>query len=102
MRRLARLGASSIVVTIITVEEQIRGRLDVVRRNNTSPRQVQAYTALQATIPHYFQQVPIISRFDQAAYDHFAALRQQRVTAISSRGSCASRRSHWQSAASYS
>ena len=77
VRRLAQLGISSIVVTIITAEEQMRGRLDVVRRNSTSPRQVQAYAALQATI-HYFQQIPILE-FDQAAYDRFMALRQQRI-----------------------
>jgi len=77
VRRLLQLSADEIAATIITAEEQIRGRLDVIRRNSTSPRQVPAYAALQTTL-HYFRQLPIID-FDQAAHDRFAALRQQRI-----------------------
>lgn len=75
--RLLQLGADDVAVTIITVEEQLRGRLDSIRRHSTSPRQVPAYAALQATLG-YFQRLPVLD-FTQAAYDRFAALRQQKI-----------------------
>jgi tRNA(fMet)-specific endonuclease VapC len=42
VRRLLQLEDSDIAVTIITVEEQVRGRLDIVRRYSASPRQIEA------------------------------------------------------------
>jgi tRNA(fMet)-specific endonuclease VapC len=77
VQRLLRLEDDDIAVTIITVEEQIRGRLDIVRRYNASPRQIEAYAMLQATL-RYFQRLLILD-FSQAAYDHFIALRRQRI-----------------------
>jgi tRNA(fMet)-specific endonuclease VapC len=76
-RRLLQINAADIAVTVITAEEQIRGRLDIVRRSNASPRQIEAYAALQATL-RYFQRLPVID-FDQAAYDRFIELRHQRI-----------------------
>ncbi len=64
-------------MTIITVEEQIRGRLDIIRRTSTTARQVQAYAALQTTL-YYFQRLPVLE-FDQDAYDRFVELRRQRI-----------------------
>lgn len=77
VQRLLQLGPHDVAVTIITVEEQIRGRLDIIRRTNTTPRQVQAYAALQATL-HYFQRLPVVE-FSQDAYDRFVDLRRQRI-----------------------
>ncbi len=67
----------SIAVTVITVEEQIRGRLEIIRRHGASPLQVAAYTAFQQTL-RYFATWQVLD-FTQAAFDQFAALRQQRI-----------------------
>jgi tRNA(fMet)-specific endonuclease VapC len=77
VQRLLQLEDNEIAVTIITVEEQIRGRLDIVRRYSASPRQIEAYAMLQTTL-RYFQRLLVID-FNQAAYDYFIALRRQRI-----------------------
>jgi tRNA(fMet)-specific endonuclease VapC len=78
MRRFRALGEEDVVaVTIITVEEQIRGRLELIRRHSATPLQVPAYVALQQTL-RYFETWRVLD-FSQAAFDRFADLRQQRV-----------------------
>jgi tRNA(fMet)-specific endonuclease VapC len=81
MAVLQRLRAlredDSIAVTVITVEEQIRGRLEIIRRHGASPLQVAAYTAFQQTL-RYFASWQVLD-FTQAAFDQFSALRQQRI-----------------------
>ena len=78
IRRLHAIGEDdSVAVTAITVEEQIRGRLEVVRRHGTSPLQVAAYAAFQHTL-RYFATWQVLD-FTQAAYDRFSTLRQQRI-----------------------
>jgi tRNA(fMet)-specific endonuclease VapC len=67
----------SIAVTVITVEEQFRGRLEIIRRHGGSPLQVGAYTAFQQTL-RYFASWQVLD-FTQAAFDQFSALRQQRI-----------------------
>jgi tRNA(fMet)-specific endonuclease VapC len=69
--------ADTVAVTIITFEEQIRGRLDIVRRHGTSARQIAAYTALHQTF-RYFQTWQVLD-FTQAAFDQFIALRRQKI-----------------------
>jgi tRNA(fMet)-specific endonuclease VapC len=67
----------SIAVTVITVEEQIRGRLEIIRRHGASPLQVAAYTAFQQTL-RYFASWQVLD-FTQAAFDQFSSMRQQRI-----------------------
>ena len=67
----------SVAVTVITVEEQIRGRLEIVRRHGASPLQVAAYTAFQQTL-RYFVTWQVLD-FTQMAFEQFSALRQQRI-----------------------
>jgi tRNA(fMet)-specific endonuclease VapC len=67
----------SIAVTVITVEEQIRGRLEIIRRHGASPLQVAAYTTFRQTL-RYFASWQVLD-FTQAAFDQFSALRQQRI-----------------------
>jgi tRNA(fMet)-specific endonuclease VapC len=67
----------SIAVTVITVEEQIRGRLEIIRRHGASPLQLAAYTAFQQTL-RYFATWQVLD-FTQTAFDQFSALRQQRI-----------------------
>ncbi len=78
LQRLGVLGeGDSVAVTVITVEEQIRGRLEIIRRHGASPRQVAAYTAFQQTL-RYFATWRVLD-FTQTAFEQFAALRQQRI-----------------------
>lgn len=67
----------SIAVTVITVEEQIRGRLELIRRHGASPLQVAAYTAFQQTL-RYFATWQVLD-FTQGAFDQYSTLRQQRT-----------------------
>jgi tRNA(fMet)-specific endonuclease VapC len=67
----------SIAVTVITVEEQICGRLEIIRRHGASPLQVAAYAAFQQTL-RYFATWQVLD-FTQTAFDQFSALRQQRI-----------------------
>ena len=54
MQRLQALGNDdSVAVTIISVEEQIRGRLEIIRRYRGSPLQVAAYEAFQQTVRYF-------------------------------------------------
>ena len=54
MQRLQAIGNDdSVAVTIITVEEQIRGRLEIIRRYRGSPLQVAAYEAFQQTVRYF-------------------------------------------------
>jgi tRNA(fMet)-specific endonuclease VapC len=78
LKRLETLGDDdSVAVTVITVEEQIRGRLEIIRRHGTSPLQVAAYAAFQQTLS-YFATWQILD-FMQTAFAQFSALRQQRI-----------------------
>lgn len=78
LQRLQALGDDdSVAVTVITVEEQIRGRLEIIRRHGTSPFQIAAYTAFQQTL-RYFATWQVLD-FTQTAFEQFSALRQQRI-----------------------
>ncbi|NJO81732.1 MAG: hypothetical protein HC828_02480 [Blastochloris sp.] len=43
----------SIAVTVITVEEQICGQMEIIRRHGASPLQVAAYTAFRQTLRYF-------------------------------------------------
>jgi tRNA(fMet)-specific endonuclease VapC len=76
LQRLQALGdADSVAVTVITVEEQIRGRLEIIRRHGASPLQVAAYAAFQQTL-RYFATWQVLD-FTQTAFEQFSALRQR-------------------------
>ncbi len=69
--------STTLAVTIVTTEEQFRGWLDAIRRHNGSLRQLWAYQGLLDAVL-FSQQVTILP-FDQAAYQQFEALRQQKI-----------------------
>lgn len=75
---LARVAATSpndLATTIITVEEQLRGWLDAVRRHAGSDRQIWAYRGLHEAVTS-FGQIMILD-FGKAASAEFEALRRQ-------------------------
>jgi len=94
--RVTATPANELVVTIISFEEQIRGRLAQVRRVQGQPATIRAYALLQETLT-YFAQAQVLP-FDAAAAEHFSRLRHQgirvgpddlRIAAIALANGCA-------------
>jgi tRNA(fMet)-specific endonuclease VapC len=77
LQRLERIPPTQIFTTVITLREQIRGRLAVVDRVAEGVALIQAYTQLQATI-NYFKQVHVLP-FTAEAFVQLQQLRQQKV-----------------------
>ncbi|MGH8070917.1 MAG: type II toxin-antitoxin system VapC family toxin [Candidatus Entotheonellia bacterium] len=69
--------ADRLVVTIVTVEEQLRGRLSQIRRASSGPSRIQAYARLHELVD-FFSEVRILD-FDTMANTRYEALRQQRI-----------------------
>jgi tRNA(fMet)-specific endonuclease VapC len=69
--------ALELATTVITVEEQLRGRLDRVRRARSDAEVVRAYHSLLATF-FYFRTITVID-FDEQAQTFFTRLRAQRM-----------------------
>jgi len=66
-----------ICVTVVSLEEQMRGWLAAIRKQNDVSQQVVYYDRL-IDVVHFFNPWRIL-RFDEAAAETFAALRVQRV-----------------------
>lgn len=76
-RRLAEKHPNSLAVTIITVEEQIKGRFKLIKRANSGTKLIQTYRDLQANVA-YFNSIQVLP-FDEAANTHYETLRQQKI-----------------------
>jgi tRNA(fMet)-specific endonuclease VapC len=74
LARLATLEDISVAVTIITYEEQLRGRLSFLSNAKTLDEQVVAYRWLQKLLENY-RSIQIIP-FDQAAGVEYQRLRK--------------------------
>ena len=77
VHHLASVPPDHVFVTIVTVEEQLRGWLAVIRRASTPERLIAAYASLHRAVT-YFVQVNLLDYREDAA-SHFAALRGQRM-----------------------
>ena len=66
-----------LATTVITLEEQLRGRLDRVRRARSDEAIVRAYRNLRVTAL-YFQTITVIG-FDEIAQRLFKTLRTQKI-----------------------
>jgi tRNA(fMet)-specific endonuclease VapC len=72
LARLAAVGETEVAVTVITYEEQVRGRLSVLSRAKAPDEQVLAYQGLQQLVKDY-RTIMIVS------FSHAAALEHQRL-----------------------
>jgi tRNA(fMet)-specific endonuclease VapC len=70
-------SADRLAVTIVTVEEQLRGRLSQIHKASSRPSRLQGYARLHDTVD-FFSQIRILD-FDAIADTHYEALRQQRI-----------------------
>ncbi len=77
LRRLAAVPADTVYTTVITLREQMRGRLANVDRAQEGPALIHAYEQLQATLL-YFCRVNVLP-FTAAAAVKLADLREQKV-----------------------
>jgi tRNA(fMet)-specific endonuclease VapC len=75
--RVLATSALELATTVITVEEQVRGRLDRVRRARSGTEVVRAYRRLLATFL-YFRTITIMD-FDEQAQTIFQRLRAERI-----------------------
>ncbi len=75
--RIATISPKQLAVSIITVQEQLRGRLAQVQRAHNSAALVFAYKLLHKTLTFYFT-VPIID-FDERAAAIMDDLRQRKI-----------------------
>ena len=74
---LARIDLASRAVTVVTVAEQIQGRLAIIRRATAETAAAQAFERLQETIAFYLA-VKVLP-YDAAAVTLFEQLRQQKI-----------------------
>jgi len=77
LRRVATIAKDSLYTTVITLREQLRGRLAIVEQAPEGPALVQAYERLYAT-SFYFSRINVLP-FTIDAVIELANLRKQKV-----------------------
>ena len=75
--KFSRSPVGKTAITIITWEEQMRGRLNVIRQATSSEQRILAYTRLLSTI-HFLQNFSIIN-FDAMADRNYMQLQAQKI-----------------------
>lgn len=68
-KRVSEVKPEELAITLITVQEQMRGWLNVVRRESESERLVWAYTGLSDAVK-FFSSINLLN-FSQAAYTRY-------------------------------
>jgi tRNA(fMet)-specific endonuclease VapC len=76
-QRVSGVELANFAVTMITVEEQLRGRLDSIRRAASEPTIARTYANLKETYL-FFLNLNLLD-FDNRAYSRFMELRQQGI-----------------------
>ena len=75
--QLQKVAADQIVTTVVTYEEQITGRLAVLRRAQDAQKRIQAFFWLQQTLT-FFCYLPVLP-FDEPAHSHVHGCRHRRI-----------------------
>ncbi|AVH72495.1 type II toxin-antitoxin system VapC family toxin [Nostoc sp. 'Lobaria pulmonaria (5183) cyanobiont'] len=76
-QRINAVNTENIAITIITVEEQLRGRFNVIRKASSSDALLLAYAKLQATL-EFFKNVRS-QGFNEYAINCYEDLIRQRI-----------------------
>lgn len=76
-RRVSKTKPEEIAVTIVTVQEQMRGWLNVIQRYRNTEKLIWAYQGLEAAIA-YFNTIKVIN-FDADAYEIYRQLVTQKI-----------------------
>ena len=75
--RLASFPPEEMAVSVVTVEEMLRGRLAILARRSAGEARSHAYTKLLETV-HFFSTIPVVP-FDMAYEQQFQGLRAMRL-----------------------
>src|SRR3954454_7410513 len=75
--RFEGISPDSIAISVVTVEEALRGRLAVLARQSTGEDRERAYAKLMETV-RFFATIPVV-HFDARCEQQFQALRSRRV-----------------------
>ena len=75
--RLASFAPDEVAVSVVTVEEMLRGRLAILARRSEGEARVHAYTKLLETV-RFFSTIPVMP-YDMACEQQFQALRAMRL-----------------------
>jgi len=76
-KHITATSPENIAVTIITFEEQVRGRFNVIKQADSLDKLVIAYSRLQATY-NYFNSINLLA-FTQEAANCYAQLLRQKI-----------------------
>ena len=76
-KRVNQANPKQIATTIITVEEQIRGRLAQIKKSSSSDTIVLDYARLDATL-NFFKSINVF-HFNQDAYTVYKELHRQKI-----------------------
>lgn len=76
-QRVNAVNPKDIAITIVTVEEQMYGRLNRIRRSNSPDEVISAYASLRKTI-NYLTDFELLD-FDGDAYNCYAELVRQKI-----------------------
>jgi tRNA(fMet)-specific endonuclease VapC len=76
LTRIAALPSDVIAVSVVTVEERLRGRLAILARRSMGAARVHAYAKLLETV-RLFNAIPVVP-FDSACEQRFQDLRSRR------------------------
>ena len=77
IQHLRTVPPKEVFVSVVTVEEQCRGWLSLIRRAQTPERLIAAYASLHHAVD-YFARINVLD-YDDAAAKHFATLRARRI-----------------------
>lgn len=75
-QRVSAVGFENLAVTVVTLEEQVRGWLNLIRRESGTERVVEAYSGF-ANAVRFFNQIEVLP-FSQTAYSIYSDLRQKK------------------------
>ena len=75
--KINQINSNNVVVTIISVQEQVKGWFNLINRNSDSPSIIWAYQGLSDVVK-YFNQITVLD-FDDNAYEIFQNLKSQSI-----------------------
>lgn len=76
-RRVNAVNPQEIAVTTVTAEEQMRGRLHIIRKAQSADALISAYAKWRTTLD-YFRTANLLD-FDENAYNFYADLVRQKI-----------------------
>lgn len=75
--RINKINPNELAVTIITAEEQLRGRLNMIRRATSANEMISTYARLGATL-NYFSSINLLNS-DSNVYNFYTDFRNQKI-----------------------